>query len=126
MGLTEMTKIANAFLLLTALLTGVAVFGTMGEDISRADGDQDPDAQGLIAGCQKVWSGTVRRLRIYSQPGTTGEKVFAYTGTGSNSDYVGWTADQNVIKTLFASVNSGSLTGYTNSSCKLEWLDYRG
>lgn len=119
-----MRKIANAFLILTALLTGGAVFGTMGEDLSRADSDQD--AQGLIAGCQKVWSGTVRRLRIYSQPGTTGEKVFAYTGTGSNSDYVGWTADQNVIKTLFASVNSGSLTGYTNSSCKLEWLDYRG
>ena len=80
----------------------------------------------LISGCQKVWTGTVARTRIYNQPNTTGNKVYAYIGSGSNNDYIGWTDNTDMIKVLFKTINSSKLTGYTNSSCKIEWIDYKG
>ena len=77
------------------------------------------------SGCEKVWTGTIARLRIYDQPASTGNKVFVYLAPGSNSNYVGYTADANVIKALFlARDNGNTVTGYTNNQCRIEWLDY--
>jgi hypothetical protein len=77
------------------------------------------------AGCEKVWSGKIARLRIYDQPASTGKKVFAYKAPGANADYVGFSDDQNMIKALFlARDNGNAVTGFTNSVCKIEWMDY--
>ena len=77
------------------------------------------------AGCEKVWSGSIGRLRVYDQPDSTGKKVFAYLKPGANANYVGWSDDTNVVRALFlARDNNRSITGYTNSACRIEWLDY--
>ena len=79
----------------------------------------------INAGCEKVWSGSIGRLRVYDQPGSTGKKVFAYLEPGANANYVGWSDDTNVVHALFlARDNSRGITGYTNASCRIEWLDY--
>ena len=68
---------------------------------------------------QGVWTGSIARLRIYI--GT----VFPYTAPGDNDDDVGFTDDPNIIHALFlARANGRSITGYTNNSGKIEWLDY--
>ena len=75
--------------------------------------------------CEKVWSGTVRRLRVYDQPGSTGKKVFVYLDPGHNKNYIGYSDDPNVIQALFfARNNDTAIKGYTNKSCRIEWLDY--
>ena len=75
--------------------------------------------------CEKVWSGVIARLRIYDQPGSTGKKVFAYVSPGSNDDYVGYSDDPNIIHALFkARTNKNPLLGYTNSQCRIEWVDF--
>jgi hypothetical protein len=84
-----------------------------------------PEIDASAAGCEKVWKGTIARLRIYDQPASTGKKVFAYLSPGNNSDYVGCSDDPNMIKALFlARDNGNSIQGYTNSKCRIEWLDY--
>ncbi|HEV7859080.1 MAG TPA: hypothetical protein VGO91_10730 [Pyrinomonadaceae bacterium] len=84
-----------------------------------------PGVSATSTGCNKVWSGSIGRLRIYDQPDSTGKKVFAYVAPGSNSDYIGYSDDPNVINALFlARDNARSITGYTNANCKIEWLDY--
>jgi hypothetical protein len=84
-----------------------------------------PGVQARSTGCEKVWSGSIGRLRVYDQPASTGKKVFAYIAPGANSNYVGYSDDQNVIKALFLARDNGRvITGYTNASCKIEWLDY--
>jgi len=84
-----------------------------------------PFLTAVSTGCKKVWNGQIARLRIYDQPGSTGNKVFAYKTPGSNADYVGYSDDSNVIKALFlARDNQNSITGYTNEYCKIEWIDY--
>ena len=84
-----------------------------------------PEIKGTSSRCQKVWSGTIARLRVYDQPGTTGKKVFAYKSPGHNKDYVGYSDDPNMIKALFlARDNGNAIQGYTNVKCKIEWLDY--
>ena len=84
-----------------------------------------PLLKGKSAGCEKVWSGVIARLRIYDQPGSTGNKVFVYLAPGANSNYVGYSADFNMIKALFLARDNGNfVTGYTNNQCRIEWLDY--
>ena len=84
-----------------------------------------PVLKATAASCEKVWRGIVARLRIYDQPASTGKKVFVYTSPGSNSNYVGYSDDPNVIQALFlARDNENTIQGYTNSSCKIEWVDY--
>ena len=84
-----------------------------------------PGAFAFSAGCEKVWGGSIARLRVYDQPASTGKKVFAYVSPGTNADYVGYSDDPNVIKALFLARDNGrALQGYTNASCRIEWLDY--
>jgi hypothetical protein len=84
-----------------------------------------PVHRAALAGCEKVWSGKIARLRIYDQPASTGRNVFAYKAPGANADYVGFSDDQNMIKALFlARDNGNTVTGYTNPACKIEWMDY--
>ena len=80
---------------------------------------------GINAGCEKVWSGSIGRLRVYDQPGSTGKKVFAYVEPGANANYVGWSDDRNVVHALFLARDNGrGIMGYTNDACRIEWLDY--
>jgi len=84
-----------------------------------------PGLSPVSSGCEKVWSGSIGRLRIYDQPGSTGKKVFAYVTPGGNVNYVGYSDDRNVIHALFLARDNGrAVMGYTNSSCRIEWLDY--
>lgn len=84
-----------------------------------------PVLKATAASCEKVWNGVVARLRIYDQPASTGKKVFVYTSPGSNSNYVGYSDDPNMIQALFLARDNGNgITGYTNSSCRIEWIDY--
>ncbi|MBN2527813.1 MAG: hypothetical protein JXR76_15595 [Deltaproteobacteria bacterium] len=84
-----------------------------------------PALKSLNAGRTKAWSGVIARLRIYDQPGSTGKKVFAYKSPGTNSDYVGYSDDRNMIQALFLARDNGqSVTGYTNEQHRIEWLDY--
>ena len=84
-----------------------------------------PGVLAVSSGCEKVWNGSIGRLRVYDQPGSTGKKVFAYVAPGHNANYVGWSDDPNVIHALFLARDNGqSLTGYTNANCRIEWLDY--
>jgi len=84
-----------------------------------------PELKVSLSGCEKVWKGTIARLRIYDQPGSTGKKVFAYVSPGHNKDYIGYTDDPNMIHALFlARDNQNTVQGYTNSKCRIEWLDY--
>ena len=84
-----------------------------------------PALKATASGCDKVWSGTVARLRVYDQPASTGKKVFVYIAPGSNSNYVGYSDDPNIIHALFLARDNGNgIQGYTNSSCRIEWLDY--
>ena len=77
------------------------------------------------SGCEKVWSGTIARLRIYDQPGSTGNKVFVYVSPGANANYVGYSEDPNMIKALFLARDNGNgVQGYTNAQCRIEWMDY--
>jgi hypothetical protein len=90
-----------------------------------ASATQLPALKATKAGCQKVWSGTIARLRIYDQPGSTGNKVFAYVAPGHNTNYVGYSEDPNVIQALFlARDNGNAVQGFTNAQCRIEWMDY--
>ena len=92
---------------------------------ARPSAKEFPTLTATSSGCEKVWSGAIARLRVYDQPASTGKVVFAYKSPGNNSDYVGYSDDRNVIKALFlARDNARTITGYTNASCKIEWLDY--
>lgn len=74
-----------------------------------------------------VWRGVIKRLRIYNQPETTGNKVFAYLDPGHNANYIGHSADPNVIHALFLACDNGRpVMGYTNSKFEIEWMDYGG
>ena len=84
-----------------------------------------PELKVASSGCEKVWKGVVARLRIYDQPASTGKKVFAYISPGHNKNYVGYTDDPNMIQALFlARDNDVNIQGYTNSRCRIEWIDY--
>jgi hypothetical protein len=84
-----------------------------------------PELGASLASCEKVWSGVIARLRIYDQPESTGKKVFAYVSPGHNKDYIGYTDDPNMIHALFhVRNNKNAIQGYTNSKCRIEWLDY--
>jgi hypothetical protein len=92
---------------------------------AKASEKELPGVSATSSGCEQVWSGSIGRLRIYDQPASTGKKVFAYKAPGSNSNYVGYSDDPNVIHALFLARDNGrSIRGYTNASCKIEWLDY--
>lgn len=84
-----------------------------------------PALKATASGCEKVWSGVVARLRIYDQPASTGKKVFVYLSPGANANYVGYSDDPNMIHALFLARDNGNgIQGYTNTSCKIEWIDY--
>jgi hypothetical protein len=75
----------------------------------------------------KVWSGRIKRLRVYDQPDSTGKRVFAYLDPGANENYVGNSQDPNVIRALFSACDNGRVvSGYTNTEFTVEWLDYGG
>lgn len=75
----------------------------------------------------KVWSGRIKRLRIYNQPDSTGNRVFAYLDPGHNENYVGNSMDPNMIRALFSACDNGrSVTGCSNEEFTIEWLDYWG
>ncbi len=68
-----------------------------------------------------VWTGSIARLRIYVSTRT----VFAYKAPGGNADAVGITDDPNTVHALFLARDHGrSITGYTDNSGKIGWLDY--
>lgn len=68
--------------------------------MSRQPSEKEfPAIKSINAGSAKVWSGKIGRLRIYDQPASTGKKVFAYKSSGTNSDYVGYSA---VVFPIFA------------------------
>jgi len=49
----------------------------------------------------------------------------AYKAPGTNSDGVGTTDDPNIIRALFlARDNARVITGYTDNSGRIGWLDY--
>ena len=74
-----------------------------------------------------VWHGIIKRLRIYDQSQSAGNKVFAYLAPGNNENYIGWSSDPNVIHALFLACDNGrQVTGYTNAQYKIEWMDYPG
>ena len=51
--------------------------------------------------------------------------VFAYKAPGGNADAVGITDDPNTVHALFLARDHGrSITGYTDNSGKIGWLDY--
>lgn len=78
-----------------------------------------------VSSCQKSWHSTIGRLRVYDQPGTVGKKVFVYVAPGKESNYVGYTDDPTMIKALFLARDNGNpVIGYTNASCRIEFLDY--
>jgi hypothetical protein len=84
-----------------------------------------PEINVSTSSCEKVWKGSIARLRIYDQPATTGKKVFAYLSPGNNSNYIGYSDDANMIKALFLARDNGNgIQGYTNSKCRIEWIDY--
>jgi hypothetical protein len=65
--------------------------------------------------------GTIARLRIYRSSGT----VIAYKAPGHNADAVGDADDPNIIRALFLARDNGRpITGYTDSSGHIGWLDY--
>lgn len=71
-----------------------------------------------------VWTGSIGRLRVYDTQTSTGN-VFAYKSPGHNSDLVGNSTDADIIKALFlARDNGGSVTGATDGSGRITWLDY--
>ena len=71
-----------------------------------------------------VWTGSIARLRVHDSQSSTGN-VFAYKAPGTNSDNVGTTTDPNMIKALFLARDNGrSVTGFTNASNRIVWLDY--
>ena len=71
--------------------------------------------------CGAVFSGVkISRLRIYNDG-----RVFAYKFPGANQNYIGATTDANIIKALFlARDNERMVTGYTDDSCRITFLDY--
>ena len=84
-----------------------------------------PEISASVTGCEKVWKGSIARLRVYDQPASTGKKVFAYLSPGNNTNYVGYSDDPNMIKALFLARDNGNgIQGYTNSKCRIEWIDY--
>ncbi len=95
-------------------------------DSSKAPRENEmPAIKAFAVGCEKVWHGNIGRLRIYDQPASTGKKVFVYLAPGANSDYVGYTDDPNMIKAVFLARDNGrGVQGYTNASCRIEWMDY--
>lgn len=95
-------------------------------DTSRlASGQELPELESTSSGCEQVWSGSVGRLRVYDQPGSTGKKVFVYLEPGTNDDYVGWSDDPNMIEALFRARDGGAaVQGFTNERCRIEWMDY--
>ena len=87
--------------------------------------EEDPSVAAASAGCEKVWQGSIGRLRIYDQPGSTGRRVFAYLSPGNNADYVGNSQDPNVINALFLARDNGrSVQGFKNVQCRIECVEY--
>ena len=82
---------------------------------------KNSESELLAFALDAVWSGSIARLRIYHTTGL----VFAYKAPGTNSDGVGTTDDSNIIRALFlARDNARVITGYTDNSGRIGWLDY--
>lgn len=75
--------------------------------------------------CNSTWTGKIERLRIYNQG--SNKNVFAYITPGNNDSYVGSTNNANMIDALFQNrndTNGTQIQGYTDSDCKIQWIDY--
>lgn len=74
-----------------------------------------------------VFKGIIKRLRVYDQPETTGNKVFVYLAPGTQKNYVGNSSDPNVIHALFLACDNGrAVQGFANEKFIIEWIDYAG
>ena len=75
--------------------------------------------------CNQVWSGTVERLRVQEQ--ASGETVMRlYVHPGNNADYAGYVTSEFMADVLMKAKDKDvEVTGYTDSQCKIKWVDYR-
>lgn len=71
-----------------------------------------------------VWTGSIGRLRIWNSQISNGT-VFVYKSPGNNSDQVGVTTDANIFKALLLARDNGrSVTGVTDRTGRISWVDY--
>lgn len=116
-----MKKRINNLAIALCLVSGGLIAGSLPAQAA----DEGLSVSIAASTCGQVWSGSIARLRIYNQPASTGKRVFAYRTPGYNTDYVGNSDDPNVVNALFLARDNGRvITGYTNTSCTIEWLDY--
>ena len=75
--------------------------------------------------CNQVFSGNIERIRTQVQ--ASGETVMrVYLHPGNNADYAGYVTSDMMAKVLMAAKNKDvAITGYSDSSCKITWVDYR-
>ena len=73
--------------------------------------------------CNQVWKGEVERVRVQEQ--ASGETVMRlYIYPGNNADYAGYTESSFMFDALTkAQDKSITVQGYTDSSCKIKWVD---
>ena len=108
-----------------ALALIFSVTGLLAGNQTAQAADESLSVSIAASTCGQVWSGTLARLRIYNQPSSTGKRVFAYRTPGFNTDYIGNSDDPNMVNALFLARDNGRVvTGYTNTSCTIEWMDY--
>lgn len=75
--------------------------------------------------CGQVWHGTVERVRVQEQADNS-VVVRVYIYPGNNADYVGYTTSNLMVDQLIKSKdNLHEITGYTDTSCKIKWMDYQ-
>ena len=75
--------------------------------------------------CNQVWTGSVERIRV--QENINGETVMRlYLYPGNNAEYAVYTSSQFMADTLLKGKESGTeITGYTDESCKIKWVDFQ-
>lgn len=75
--------------------------------------------------CNQVWKGEVERVRVQEQ--ASGETVMRlYLYPGNNADYAGFTESSFMFDALTKAQDEKiQVTGYTDSSCKIKWVDIR-
>lgn len=75
--------------------------------------------------CDGVFNGTVERLRVQEQSnGDTVVRVYMYPG--NNAEYAGYVSSDYMVKVLLkAKEGENQITGYSDSSCKIKWIDLK-
>lgn len=75
--------------------------------------------------CNQVWKGEVERVRVQEQSnGDTVMRLYIYPG--NNADYAGYTQSSFMFDALTKAQDKAiTVTGYTDSSCKIKWIDIK-